>query len=97
MGVTKSVTVAELTEHIEDHLAEVREGTTIEVVDGSQAIATINPTPNPAPKKRSFVIPPPGQRFGDVVIKPLSKPLDKDPAEMIIEERERERSGAKYK
>ena len=92
-AMTKSVTVAELTEHIEDHLAEVREGTTIEVVDDGQKIATIQP----APKKKKFVIPPPGQRFGDMVFTPLSKPLDKDPAEMIIEERERERSGEKYK
>jgi antitoxin (DNA-binding transcriptional repressor) of toxin-antitoxin stability system len=88
VGVTKSVTVAELTEHIEDHLAEVREGTTIEVVDGGAKIATITP----APKKRKLVIPPPGQRPFDIEFTPLSKPLDKDPAEMIIEERERERS-----
>ena len=94
MAMTKSVTVAELAEHLEDHLAEVQEGTTIEVVrEGGEKIATINPTP----KKKKFVIPPPGQRFGDIVFTPLSKPLDKDPAEMIIEERERERSGAKYK
>jgi antitoxin (DNA-binding transcriptional repressor) of toxin-antitoxin stability system len=95
VAMTKSVTVAELTEHIEDHLAEVREGTTIEVVDEGAKIATI--TPAPTKEKKKFVIPPPGQRFGDMVFTPLSKPLDKDPAEMIIEERERERSGAKYK
>jgi len=91
--VTKSVTVEELTEHIEDHLAEVREGTTIEVVDGGTKIATINP----APKKKKFVIQPPGQRPCDFIPAPLSKPLLTDAAEMIIEERERERSGAKYK
>ena len=93
MAMTKSVTVAELTEHIEDHLAEVREGTTIEVLDNGTKIATINP----APKKQRFVIPPPGKRPCDMVFTPLSKPLDEDPAEVIIAERERERSGAKYK
>lgn len=93
--MTKSVTVAELTEHIEDHLAEVREGTTIEVVDEGATIATI--TPAPTKKKRKFVIPPPGRRACDIVFTPLSKPLDEDPAEVIIAERERERSGAKYK
>src|SRR4051812_16391994 len=93
VAMTKSVTVAELTEHIEDHLAEVREGTTIEIVDDGEKIATINP----APKKRNFVIPPPGRRPCDFIPSPLSKPLLTDPAEMIIEERDRERSGAKYK
>src|SRR5206468_1355517 len=45
VGVTKSVTVAELTEHLAEHLAEVREGTTIEVVDDGKKIATIEPPP----------------------------------------------------
>ena len=93
MGVTKSVTVAELTEHLAEHLAEVRDGTTIEVVDDGQKVATITPQPKP----RKLVDPGPGKRPFDFVPAPLSKPLDKDPAEMIIEERERERSGAKYK
>ena len=92
--MTKSVTVAELAENLQEHLAEVREGTTIEVVEEGNKIATINPEPK---KKRHFVIPPPGQRFGDVVITPLSKPLDIDAAQLIIEEREWERSGGRYK
>ena len=93
MGVTKSLTVAELAEHLAEHLAEVREGTTIEVVDDGKKIATIEPPPKP----RKIVYPPPGKRPFDIVFTPLSRPLDKDPAEMLIEERERERSGAKYK
>ena len=93
MAMTKSVTVAELAEHLEDHLAEVCEGTTIEVVDRGAKIATITPEP----REMKLVIPPPGKRPGDFQPSPLSKPLDKDPAEIIIEERERERSGAKYK
>ena len=93
MEVTKSVTVEELAEHLEERLAEVREGTTIEVVDDGRKIATITPPPKPM----KLVDPGPGKRASDVVITPLSKPLDIDPAEVIIEERERERSGAKYK
>ena len=94
VAMTKSVTVAELAEHIEDHLAEVREGTTIEVVDeGGEKIATINPELNPL----DLTDPGPGKRPFDIVFTPLSKPLDEDPAEVIIAERERERSGAKYK
>jgi antitoxin (DNA-binding transcriptional repressor) of toxin-antitoxin stability system len=91
--VTKSVTVAELAEHLAEHLAEVQEGTTIEVVDNGKKVATITAPPKPM----KIVYPPPGKRPCDMVFTPLSKPLDEDPAEVIIEERERERSGAKYK
>lgn len=34
--------------------------------------------------------------FRDLEIAPLEKPLGVDPVEMLIEERERERSGKKY-
>jgi antitoxin (DNA-binding transcriptional repressor) of toxin-antitoxin stability system len=91
--VTKSVTVAELAEHLEEHLAEVRKGTTIEVVNDGKKIATITP----APKPLRIVDPGPGKRVGDWDPGPRPKNLKTDPAEMIIEERERERSGQKYK
>lgn len=93
MAVTKSLTVDELAEHLQEYLAQVEEGTTIEVVDDGRKIATITPPRKPL----KIVDPGPGKRAGDMVFTPLSKPLDKDPAEIIIEERERERSGAKYK
>jgi antitoxin (DNA-binding transcriptional repressor) of toxin-antitoxin stability system len=95
VGVTKSLTVAELREHLQEYLTQVQDGTTIDVVDDGEKIATI--TPPLKSLNLNIVDPGPGKRFGDVVITPLSKPLDKDPAEVIIEERERERSGAKYK
>lgn len=80
MGVTKkSVTVEELGEHLQEHFADVRKGTRIEVVDDGEIVATIVP-----PLK--FFKP-----------EPRPKNLKTDPAEMIIAERDRERSGEKYK
>ena len=93
MEVTKSVTVAELAEHLQDYIAEVEDGVTIYVVEGGKEIAIINPASEPL----DLVEPPVGRRPCDFEPAPLSKPLLTDPAEMIIEERERERSGAKYK
>ena len=93
MGVTKTLTIEELEEHLQEYLAEVREGATIEVVDNGRKIATIEP---PA-KRFDLTDTGPGRRPFDFAPTPLSKPLDEDPAEIIIAERERERSGAKYK
>ena len=93
MEVRKLVNIEQLADHLRDYLAEVGEGTTIHVFEGGKAIATINPAPEPF----EIVEPPPGKRPCDMVFTPLSRPLDKDPAEVIIEERERERSGAKYR
>ena len=88
--MTKSVTVAELTENLQEHLAEVREGTTLEIVDDGKAFATIHPTPH-------IRYPAPGKRLGDFKPEPRPPNLKTDPAEIIIEERERRRSGEKYK
>lgn len=88
MGVTKSVTVEELAEHLRDHLAEVRNGTTIEVVEDGQTIATF---------RSGVQYPRPGTRTGDFKPGPRPVNLKTDPAEIIIEERERRRSGEKYK
>ena len=93
MGVTKTLTIEELEEHLQETLAEVREGTIIEVVDDGKKVATIKPVPKPF----DLTDPGPGRRPFDFAPTPLSKPLDKDPAEVIIEERERERSGLKYR
>jgi antitoxin (DNA-binding transcriptional repressor) of toxin-antitoxin stability system len=92
LGV-KLVTVEQLAYHLRDYIAEVQEGSTIHIFQDGKAIATINPAVQPF----ELEMPPPGKRPCDFVPTPLSKPLDKDPAEVIIEERERERSGAKYK
>ena len=80
--MTKSVTVAELTEHLAEHLAEVRDGTTIEVVDEDEVIATIAPT---------IYYPPPGSRLGDLTPGPRPKNLTVDPVDILLEDRHRDR------
>lgn len=91
MGVTKkSVTVEELGEHLQEYFAEVRKGTRLEVVADDGIFATILPSLN-------VDDPGPGKRFGDFEPAPRPRNLKTDPAEMIIAERERERSGEKYK
>ena len=92
MGV-KLVSVEELAYHLRDYMAEVREGATLHVFQDGKAIATIKPAPQPFKLEE----PPPGKGPFDIEITPLSKPLNEDPADVIIAERERERSGAKYK
>lgn len=93
MGVTKLITVEQLAYHLRDYMAEVQEGATIHVFQDGNAIATIQPAPKPFKLEE----PPAGKRPFDIEFTPLSKPLDEDPAEVVIAERERERSGAKYK
>lgn len=41
--MTRQVTVAELAEHLSEHLREAESGATIQVVDGDRAIATLGP------------------------------------------------------
>jgi antitoxin (DNA-binding transcriptional repressor) of toxin-antitoxin stability system len=88
VGVTKTVTVEELAAHLREHLAEVREGTTIQVVDDGNAAVNISPT---------IIYPKSTTRLADIDPGPRPPNLKSDPAEIIIEERERRRSGEKYK
>lgn len=88
MAMTKSVTVAELAEHLREHLAEVRDGTTLEIVEDGQTVAVF---------RAGIHYPRPGTRTGDFKPGPRPPNLKTDPAEIIIEERERRRSGEKYK
>ena len=41
--MTKDVTVAELTEHLVERLGDVRNGTTLQIVDAGKTIARIEP------------------------------------------------------
>ncbi len=41
--MTKDVTVAELGEHLAEHLGEVQSGTTLQVIDAGKTIARIQP------------------------------------------------------
>jgi antitoxin (DNA-binding transcriptional repressor) of toxin-antitoxin stability system len=46
--MTKDVTVAELEEHLSERLADVRGGTTLQVVDAGKTIARIEPVAVPS-------------------------------------------------
>ena len=92
--MTKDVTVAELREHLAERLEEVQNGVTLRIVDGEQTIAEIKAT-----IKRSDLTFRPARNpanFRNFDPGPPQNPAI-DPVEMLIEERDRERSGAKYR
>lgn len=93
--MNRKVTIEELREHLTEHIERVREGDTVNVLDGDAVVATLAPPQN---VRQSFIVhePPKGTRLGD--FKPGSRPqnLRTDPAQIIIEEREHERSGKKH-
>lgn len=43
--MTKDISVQEMQEHFADHIAEVREGLTLRLVDGGDIVAEISPAP----------------------------------------------------
>jgi prevent-host-death family protein len=85
--MSKEVTVEELREHLEEIIAEVKGGESVTITEDGRSIATVQSN---VPKR--------GKRFPfrDLKISPLDKPLSVDPVELLIEEREYERSGKKY-
>jgi hypothetical protein len=83
--MSKEVTVEELREHLEEIIAEVEAGESVTIVrERTQA-----KRPGVAQEGKPF----PFRGFDPG---PRPKNLKSDPAELIIEERERERSGEKY-
>jgi len=90
--MSKVVTVEELEEHLRERLEDVRNGESLSIVEGSTTIATIEPTRK---RKVTVIHPAPGLRLQD--FKP-GKPLEGSTAvEWLIAERDRERSGKKYR
>ena len=85
----KEVTVEELRERPEALIEALDDGEPVSITRDGKPIATANPV-SPGGYR--------GQRypFRDLKISPLSKPLEFDPIDGLIEERERERSGKKY-
>jgi prevent-host-death family protein len=83
--MSKQVTVEELREKLDELLAEVESGESLTIVREGKDVMSIQPTIVKA--KFPFR----GFDFG-----PRPKNLRTDAAELIIEERERERSGKKY-
>ncbi|HUR80204.1 MAG TPA: hypothetical protein VM733_05535 [Thermoanaerobaculia bacterium] len=90
--MSKVVTVEELEEHLRERLDDVRNGESLSVVDGATTIATIEPT---ARRKVTVIPHDPSLRLQD--FKP-GEPLEGSTAvEWLIAERDRERSGKKYR
>lgn len=80
--MSREVTVEELREKLEEIIAEVEGGERVTIVRERTAA-------NEAPRKHFA--------FGDFDFGERPKNLRVDPAALIIEERERERSGEKYR
>ncbi len=86
--MSKEITVEELAADLASHVAEVKQGETLTIVEDGKAIATIAPA-------LTFVhrgVPYPFRGFDPGP--PLN--LGDKAVEMLIEERERERSGKKH-
>ena len=78
MGVTKAVSVDELAQHLREYLAEVREGTTIQVVEDGNETVNISPT---------IIYPKSGKRLGDFKPGPRPPNLTTDPVKILMEDR----------
>jgi len=86
--MSKQVTVEELREKLDEVLAEVEAGQSVTIVKDGQAVAQFARTGGTSGVEYPF-------RNFDFGSRP--KNLKTDGAEIIIAERERERSGLKYK
>lgn len=86
--MSREVTVEELKEKLDELLAEVEKGESVTIVKDGHSIAQFASTAG------TGGVPYPFRNF-DFGSRP--KNLKTDPAEIIIAERERERSGLKYK
>ena len=89
--MSKELTVEELRQNLDEVLAEVESGSRVTVVRDGKVIATFSPVGRPTIVQRGKPYP-----LRDFDWGPRPKNLKTDPAELIIEERERERSGKKY-
>jgi antitoxin (DNA-binding transcriptional repressor) of toxin-antitoxin stability system len=85
--MTKDVALDDLREHLEEYVGDVTRGATINVIRDGSVLATLAP-----PRSATA---PPAKRLQDFVPGPRPTRLTVDPALMVIEERDLERSGTK--
>jgi antitoxin (DNA-binding transcriptional repressor) of toxin-antitoxin stability system len=88
--MTKQVTVEELEEHLRERLEDVRNGQSVRIVDGTNAIGTIEPTPK---RIVNVIRHDPAFRLQD--FKPGAPLLGTGSVEWLLGERDRERSDKK--
>lgn len=86
----KSVTIEELKKRLDDVIAEVETGESLSITRGGKTILLMTPGLRIIPARD------PG-RIQDVKISPRPKSLRTDPAQMIIDERDEERSDKKWR
>ena len=91
--MSKRVTVEELRNRLDDHVAQLEQGETLTLLKDGQEIADIQPRPRRALKIERHD---PALRLQDFKPGPRPKRLDFDAVDWLIDERERERSGKKY-
>jgi antitoxin (DNA-binding transcriptional repressor) of toxin-antitoxin stability system len=85
--MSKVVTVEELRAHFDEHLAEVKRGETLTLVDGKSSIATLAP---PDDVIRYAHVPAPGSRLSDFKPSPRPKGLVTDALDLVNEDRDSE-------
>lgn len=91
--MSKRVTVEELRERLDDHVAQLEQGETLTLFKDGQEIADIQPRSHRALNIERHD---PALRLQDFTPGPRPKRLDFDAVDWLIDERERERSGKKY-
>ena len=75
--MTKEITVADLKEHLEERLEEVRNGVTLRVLDGGRAVMNLTPVEAPRAERK--------ERLGDLRFPPLDPPIEVDAVQVLLE------------
>jgi antitoxin (DNA-binding transcriptional repressor) of toxin-antitoxin stability system len=86
--VSKQLSVEELLEKPDELIEAIKDGESFDLMLEGRQVATVNPV-----KQKRGGVPYP---FRDFDFGSRPKGLTSDPAQVIIDERERERSGKKY-
>ena len=85
--MSKELAVEDLREKANELIDAIEQGESVTILQEGRTIGTYSPFPF----QRGVKFP-----FRDLHITPLEKPLDIDVVDVLVEERERERSGKKY-
>ena len=83
--MTKEITVADLKEHLEERLEEVRNGTTLRVVEPDHTVVQL------APELDFINRADRSQKLGDFRLPPLEPPVKSDGVEVLLELRDIDR------
>lgn len=86
--MSKELSVEALRERPDELIDAIEKGEPVTLTREGRTIGTYSPSP----AQRGVKYP-----FRDIYISPLEKPLDIDPAQIIIDERDRERSEEKWR